>query len=170
MRFIHTCSPSNSTRFQLTNYCFYGTCWVKYSGIVYPHIQLAFMTYVTHANRMIILFMVLIFLILLGDCKLTRFDPIATLHCMIDDPGCKYDSECSEPSWKCCSGPCNYKECLPSTESPSVTQSTRARSRPQPETRMGGDNELPSVPGDQPDMGMGSSSGNKLPPIPPNGM
>lgn len=53
-----------------------------------------------------------------GECRFTQFNLLASLHCLIDDPGCKYDSECSEPTWKCCNGPCSYKECLPSTVSP----------------------------------------------------
>lgn len=58
-----------------------------------------------------------IFNSLIGECRFTEFNYLARLHCMVDDPGCQYDSECAEPTWKCCQGGCPYKECLPSTVS-----------------------------------------------------
>ena len=54
----------------------------------------------------------------IGECRFTKFNLLSRSHCMIDDPGCLYDSECMDPTWKCCQGPCPYKECLPSTVSP----------------------------------------------------
>lgn len=67
--------------------------------------------------------------IILGECRFTQFNPLSRSHCMIDDPGCLYDSECADPTWKCCKGPCHYNECLPSTDSPTpaeIAQSSTA--------------------------------------------
>ena len=77
----------------------------------------------------------------LGQCRFTEFNFLASLHCLIDDPGCKFDSECSEPTWKCCKGPCRYKECLPSTVSPSPQDLQRQQERLQNEQEA----EMPSA-------------------------
>lgn len=55
------------------------------------------------------------------------------MHCLADYAGCRHDAECGgEPTWKCCDGPCQYKECLPSTLSPKPAELERDESQQLP--------------------------------------